>query len=96
VVDRLEALRASLMALGDDVQERHFGFISRSSKSRISRAWNLGQRQPKSSCLSKLILSAFSLGPASAEIPRILEITLSKPEDLERVMPLIKRSYEVS
>jgi hypothetical protein len=25
-----------------------------------------------------------------------LEITLSKPEDLERAMPLIKRSYEAS
>jgi predicted transport protein len=25
-----------------------------------------------------------------------LEITLSKPEDLERAMPLIKRSYEKS
>jgi hypothetical protein len=63
-----------------------------------------GQRRPRYFCSSKLIPPPFNLSPASPEMSRILaisakgdlEITLSKPEDLERAMPLIKRSYENS
>jgi predicted transport protein len=43
-----------------------------------------------------LILAARSGGYIGHFGTGDLEITLSKPEDLERAMPLIKRSYENS
>jgi hypothetical protein len=72
MIDRLEALRAALMAFGDDVQET----ILRLYIAFKSPAWNSGQRRPRYFCSSKLTPSPFNLSPASPETSRILAISV--------------------
>ena len=104
MIDRLEALRASLLALGDDVQETTL------------RLYIAFKRIKNFACVefrptTAKILMFVKVDPTSVQLEAgftrdvsnighfgtgDLEITLSKPEDLERAMPLIKRSYEAS
>jgi predicted transport protein len=104
MIDRLEALRAALMALGDDVQET------------VLRLYIAFKRIKNFACVefrptSAKILLFVKVDPVSIKLEAgftrdvsnighfgtgDLEITLSKPDDLDRAMPLIKRSYENS
>jgi predicted transport protein len=102
--DRFEALRAYLLALGDDVQETTL------------RLYIAFKRIKNFACVefrptTDKILVYVKVDPASVPLEQgftrdvsnvghfgtgDLEITLSKSEDLERAMPLLKRSYEDS
>lgn len=102
--DRLEALRAYLMALGDDVQETTL------------RLYIAFKRIKNFACIefrpsTSKILVFVKVDPASIQLEEgftrdvskvghfgtgDLEITLSTASDLERAMPLIERSYEAS
>ncbi len=104
MIDRLEALRAALMALGDDVQET------------VLRLYIAFKRIKNFACVefrptAAKILLFVKVDPVSIKLEAgftrdvsnighfgtgDLEITLSKPDDLDRAMPLIKRSYENS
>ncbi|MDO9296420.1 DUF5655 domain-containing protein [Bradyrhizobium sp.] len=104
MIDRLEALRASLLAFGDDVQEATL------------RLYIAFKRIKNFACVefrptTAKILMFVKVDPTSVQLEAgftrdvsnighfgtgDLEITLSKPEDLERAMPLIRRSYEAS
>lgn len=102
--DRFEALRAYLMALGDDVQETTL------------RLYIAFKRIKNFACVefrpsTSKILVFVKVDPASIQLEEgftrdvskvghfgtgDLEITLSSASDLERSMPLIERSYEAS
>ena len=104
MIDRLEALRASLLAFGDDVQEATL------------RLYIAFKRIKNFACVefrptTAKILMFVKVDPTSVQLEAgftrdvsnighfgtgDLEIMLSKPEDLERAMPLIRRSYEAS
>ncbi len=104
MIDRFEALRAYLLALGDDIQERtllHYIVFKR------IKNFACVEFRPTTG----KILVFVKVDPASVALEQgftrdvsnvghsgtgDLEITLSKPEDLERAMPLLKRSYENS
>jgi predicted transport protein len=103
--DRFEALRASLTALGDDVQETTRGVHI--SFKRIKNFASVEFRPSTSEILvfAKVDPATVPLEPGftrdvSNELHIFdtgdLEITLAKAEDLERAIPLIKRSYEDS
>lgn len=102
--DRFEALRAYLMALGDDVQETTLRFYIA-----FKRIKNFACVEFRPST-SKILLFV-KVDPASIDLEEgftrdvskvghfgtgDLEITLSSASDLERAMPLIERSYEAS
>jgi predicted transport protein len=104
MVDRFEALRASLLALGDDVQEAALRFYIA-----FKRIKNFACVEFRPTAAKILVF--VKVDPASVlleqgftrDVTQIghygtgdLEITLTKPEDLERAMPLIKRSYDDS
>lgn len=104
MVDRFEALRAAVVALGDDVQEATL------------RLYVAFKRIKNFACVefrptAAKILIYVKVDPESVKLESgftrdvsnighfgtgDLEITLSKSEDLERAMPFIKRSYENS
>jgi predicted transport protein len=104
MIERYEALRAYLLALGDDVQEttlrnyiafkRIKNFACVEFKPRTSKIVVFVKVDPASMPLEAGFtrdvskLGHFGTGD--------LEISLAKPEDLERAIPLIKRSYEGS
>jgi predicted transport protein len=102
--DRFEALRAYLLALGDDVQETTLRFYIA-----FKRIKNFGCVEFRPT--TRKILVFVKVDPASVplepgftrDVSKVghfgtgdLEITLSKAEDLERAMPLLKRSYDDS
>ena len=103
MIDRLEAIRAALMALGDDVQETMLRFYLAFKRIKNSPAWNsTNNGQNTSVCQSRSLEYQLEAG-FTRDVSNIghfgtgdLEITLSKPEDLERAMSLIKCSYENS
>jgi predicted transport protein len=104
MIERYEALRAHLLALGDDVQETTLRYYIA-----FKRIKNFACVESRPTT-SKIVVFV-KVDPASVpleagftrDVSNIghfgigdLEITLAKPEDLDRVIPLIKRSYEES
>ena len=104
MVDRFEALRASLLALGDDVQERTLkNYIA---FTRIKNFACIEFRTNASKILLYLKVSpdTLILEPGfTRDVSKTghfgtgdLEVSLSKASDLDRALPLIVRSYENS
>lgn len=104
MTDRFETLRAYLMALGDDVQETTLRFYI--AFKRIKNFACVEFRPTNGKILVFVKVEAATV-PLEAGFTRDvsdvghygtgdLEITLSTPEDLERAIPLLKRSYEDS
>jgi len=104
MVDRFEAVRAFALALGDDVQETTLRFYL--AFKRIKNFLCVEFR-PSTGRIILFVRVDPSTVPLETgftrDVSKIghfgtgdLEITLSKPEDLERAAPLIRRSYEAS
>jgi predicted transport protein len=104
MIDRLEALRAALVALGDDVQEMMLRFYIAFKRIKNFACVEFRPTAAKILLFVKVDPANIELEPGfTRDVSNIghfgtgdLEITLSKPEDLERAMPLIERSYEAS
>jgi predicted transport protein len=104
MTDRLEALRAALIALGDDVQEAVLRFYIAFKRIKNFACVEFRPTAAKILMFVKVDPTSVTLEPGfTRDVSDIghfgtgdLEITLSRPEDLERAMPLIKRSYEDS
>jgi predicted transport protein len=104
MIDRLEALRASLMALGDDVQETTLRLYIAFKRIKNFACVEFRPTTAKILLFVKVDPASIKLEPGfTRDVSNIghfgtgdLEITLSKSDDLERAMPLIKRSYEAS
>ena len=104
MIDRFEALRAYLMALGDDVQEtilqfyiafkRIKNFACVEFRPTTARYWFTSRSTRQACRLSRASPAMFPMSGISALA--ISRSRSAKPEDLERAMPLIKRSYEES
>ena len=104
MTDRFEALRAYLMALGDDVQEIALRFYIAFKRIKNFACVEFRPTGGKILVFVKVDPVEVSLEPgftrAVSQVGHFgtgdLETTLSKPEDLERAKPLIQRSYEAS
>jgi predicted transport protein len=104
MVDRFEALRAALMALGDDVQETTLKFYVAFKRIKNFACVEFRPTAAKMLVYVKVDPASVQLDPGfTRDVSDVghygtgdLEITFAKPEDLERAMPLIKRSYEES
>jgi predicted transport protein len=104
MTDRFEALRAALIALGDDVQETVLRFYIAFKRIKNFACVEFRPTAAKILMFVKVDPSSITLEPGfTRDVSDIghfgtgdLEITLSKPDDLERALPLIKRSYENS
>ncbi len=102
--DRFEALRANLMALGDDVQETTLLYYLAFKRIKNFACVEFRPTNKKILVFVKVDPASVRLEPGfTRDVSNVghfgtgdLEITLSKPEDLERAMPLLKRSYEDS
>ncbi len=102
--DRFEALRAYLMALGDDVQETTLRYYIAFKRIKNFACVEFRPTTGKILVFVKVNPASVPLEPGfTRDVSNVghfgtgdLEITLSKPEDLERAMPLLKRSYEDS
>jgi predicted transport protein len=102
--DRFEALRAYVLALGDDVQEATLRYYI--AFKRIKNFVCVEFRPTTSKILLYVKVDPASVGlqPGfSRDVSEVghfgtgdLEITLTREEDLERAMPFIKRSYDDS
>jgi predicted transport protein len=104
MVDRFEALRAFLMALGDDVQETVLRFYIAFKRIKNFACIEFRPSSAKILIYVKVDPSEVTLEAGfTRDVSEVghygtgdLEITLSKPEDLERAKPLIQQSYEAS
>lgn len=104
MIDRFEALRASLTALGDDVQETTLKFYIAFKRIKNFACVEFRPMAAKMLVYVKVDPTNIQLEPNfTRDVSNVghygtgdLEITLSKSEDLERAMPFIKRSYEES
>jgi len=104
MIDRLEAIRAALMALGDDVQETMLRFYIAFKRIKNFACVEVRPTAAKILLFVKVDPTSVNLEPGfTRDVSNIghfgtgdLEITLSKQDDLERAMPLIKLSYENS
>lgn len=104
MVDRFEALRAFLLALGDDVQETVLRFYIAFKRIKNFACVEFRPSSGKILVYVKVDPSEVTLEAGfTRDVSEVghygtgdLEITLSKPEDLERAKPLIQRSYEAS
>ena len=104
MTDRFEALRAYLLALGDDVQEATLRFYIAFKRIKNFACVEFRPTTGKILVYVKVDPSAVPLEPGfTRDVSSVghfgtgnLEITLTEPEDLDRAMPLIKRSYEDS
>lgn len=102
--DRFEALRATLLALGDDVQETTLRFYIAFKRIKNFACVEFRPTTGRINVFVKVDPASITLEPGfTRDVSNVghfgtgdLEITLSKPEDLERALPLIKRSYEDS
>ncbi len=102
--DRFEALRAYLTALGDDVQETTLRLYIAFKRIKNFACVEFRTAAGKILVFVKVDPKTVQLEPGfTRDVTNVahfgtgdLEITLSKPEDLERAMPLLKRSYEDS
>lgn len=104
MTDRFEALRAYLLALGDDVQETTLRFYIAFKRIKNFACVEFRPTTGKILLFVKVDPASVPLEPGfTRDVSNVghfgtgdLEITLTKPEDLDRAMPLIKRSYEDS
>jgi predicted transport protein len=104
MVDRYEALRAYLLALGDDVQETMLQFYIAFKRIKNFACVEFRPSSSKILVFVKVDPSEVMLEPGfTRDVSDIghfgtgdLEITLTTPDDLERVKALIKRSYDAS
>ena len=102
--DRYEALRAYLLALGDDVQETTLRFYIAFKRIKNFACVEFRPTTGRINVFVKVDPTSITLEPGfTRDVSNVghfgtgdLEITLSKPEDLEKALPLIKRSYEDS
>lgn len=102
--DRFETLRASLMALGDDVQERTLRFYIAFKRIKNFACVEFRPTTGKILVFVKVDPTTITLEPGfTRDVSKIghfgtgdLEVTLGKSEDLERAMHLIKQSYDAS
>ncbi len=102
--DRFEALRAYLLALGDDVQETTLRFYIAFKRIKNFACVEFRPTTEKILVYVKVDPASVPLEPGfTRDVSNVghfgtgdLEITLSKSEDLERAMPLLKLSYEAS
>lgn len=104
MVDRFEALRSYLLALGDDVQETTLQFYIAFKRIKNFACVEFRPTASKILVYVKVDPSGVMLEPGfTRDVSKIghfgtgdLEITLTSEGDLERVKPLIKRSYDAS
>jgi predicted transport protein len=104
MIDRFEALRAYLLALGDDVQETTLRFYVAFKRIKNFACVEFRPTTAKILLFVKVDPASVPLEPGfTRDVSQVghfgtgdLEVTLTKPEDLERAMPLIKRSYDNS
>jgi predicted transport protein len=104
MLDRFEALRAFLMALGDDVQETTLRFYIAFKRIKNFACIEFRPTTGRILVYVKANPSEVPLEPGfTRDVSQVghfgtgdLEITLSKSDDLERAKPLIQRSYEAS
>jgi predicted transport protein len=104
MVDRFEALRAFLLALGDDVQETTLRFYIAFKRIKNFACVEFRPTTGKILVFVKVNPATVTLEPGfTRDVSEVghfgtgdLEITLTKPADIEKAMPLIKRSYEDS
>lgn len=104
MLDRFEALRSYLMALGDDVQETTLRYYVAFKRIKNFACVEFRPSTNKILMFVKVDPGSISLEPGfTRDVSQIghfgtgdLEITLSATEDIERAAPLIRRSYEDS
>ena len=104
MIDRFEALRAYLLALGDDVQVTTLRFYIAFKRIKNFACVEFRPTTGKILLFVKVDPSSVPLEAGfTRDVSNVghfgtgdLEITLAKAEDLDRAMPLIKRSYENS
>jgi predicted transport protein len=104
MIDRFEELRAYLTALGDDVQETMLRFYIAFKRIKNFACVEFRPKTAKILVFVKVDPGSVALEPDfTRDVSKVghfgtgdLEITLSKPEDLERAKPLIKQSYDAS
>jgi predicted transport protein len=104
MLDRFEALRAYMMALGDDVQETTLRFYIAFKRIKNFACVEFRPTTGKILLFVKVDPSTVQLEPGfTRDVSNLghfgtgdLEITLSKAEDLERAKPLIELSYGAS
>lgn len=100
--DRYEALRAYLVAIGDDVQESTLRFYVAFKRIKNFACVEFRPTSGRINVFVKVDPATVTLEPGfTRDVSNIghfgtgdLEITLSKQEDLAKAMPLILRSYE--
>jgi predicted transport protein len=101
LTDRFEALRAYLIALGDDVQETTLRYYIAFERIKNFACVEFRPTTSKILLFVKVNPTEVQLEPCfTRDVSNVghfgtgdLDITLTNPEDLERAMPLIKRSY---
>jgi predicted transport protein len=104
MVDQFEALRAFLLALGDDVQETTLRFYIAFKRIKNFACVEFRPSAGRILIFVKVDPSTVEPEPGfTRDVSSVghfgtgdLEITLTKAEDLERAKPLILRSYEAS
>ncbi len=104
MIDRYEALRAYMLALGDDVQETMLQFYIAFKRIKNFACVEFRPSTSKILVFVKVDPSEVMLEPGfTRDVSNIghfgtgdLEITLTTADDLERVKSLIKRSYDAS
>lgn len=104
LLDRLEALRAYLSALGDDVQETTLRFYIAFKRIKNFACVEVRPTTGRILVFLKLDPAKVALEPGfTRDVSSIghfgtgdLEVTLSSMEDLERAKPLIEASYQAS
>jgi len=104
MIDRFEALRAYLLALGDDVQETTVRYYIAFKRIKNFACVEFRPTAAKILLFVKVDPASVALEAGfTRDVSKVghfgtgdLEITLTKPEDLGRAMPLIKRSYDDS
>lgn len=99
-----EDLRAQLVSMGDDVQEKHLKYYVAFKRIRNFACVEVHPQSKKLLVFVKVDPDTVDLvGGFTRDVRKIghfgtgdLEITISSHADLERAMPLIERSYEAS
>ena len=104
MIDRFEALRAYLVALGDDVQEATLSYYIAFKRIKNFACIEFRLTTSRIYVFVKVDPASVKLEPGfTRDVSKIghygtgnLEITLTTPDDLERAKPLIRRSYDES
>jgi predicted transport protein len=104
MIDRFEALRAYVMALGDDVQETTLRFYIAFKRIKNFACVEFRPTAGKMLVFVKVDPETVALEPGfTRDVSSVghygtgdLEISLTKLEDLEKAKPLIERSYDAS